>query len=128
MRILSLLSFVSTLSLVACFEKVEGDDTGAPVGAGTAVMAGPDEYDDEPALPTELAARAAAEASAAWRKALAAQEKGAVAVLFVSDVGEELDAARRAGMQTALAERPGNRAATSVFEHPAVTTFADIVT
>ena len=49
-------------------------------------------------------------------------------VLFVSDVGEELDAARRAGMQTALAERPGNRTATSVFEHPVVTTFADIVT
>ena len=49
-------------------------------------------------------------------------------ILFVSDVGEELDAARRAGMQTALAERPGNRTATSVFEHPAVSTFADIVT
>ena len=49
-------------------------------------------------------------------------------ILFVSDVGEELDAARRAGMQTALADRPGNRPATSVFDHPVVTTFADIVT
>jgi len=49
-------------------------------------------------------------------------------ILFVSDVGEELDAARRAGMQTALADRPGNRPATSVFEHETVTTFADIVT
>ena len=49
-------------------------------------------------------------------------------VLFVSDVGEELDAARRAGMQTALAERPGNRPATGVFDHAAVTTFADIIT
>lgn len=49
-------------------------------------------------------------------------------VLFVSDVGEELDAARRAGMQTALADRPGNRSATSVFDHPVVTTFTDIVT
>ncbi len=49
-------------------------------------------------------------------------------ILFVSDVGEELDAARRAGMQTALAERPGNRTATSVFDHPVVATFADIVT
>lgn len=48
-------------------------------------------------------------------------------ILFVSDVGEELDAARRAGMQTALADRPGNRPATSVFDHPVVTTFADIV-
>ena len=43
-------------------------------------------------------------------------------------VGEELDAARRAGMQTALADRPGNRPATSVFDHPVVTTFADIFT
>ena len=49
-------------------------------------------------------------------------------ILFVSDVGEELDAARRAGMQTALADRPGNRPATSVFDHPVVTTFADILT
>jgi len=49
-------------------------------------------------------------------------------ILFVSDVGEELDAARRAGMQTALADRPGNRPATSIFEHETVTTFADIVT
>jgi len=49
-------------------------------------------------------------------------------ILFVSDVGEELDAARRAGMQTALADRPGNRPATSVFDHQTVTTFADIVT
>ena len=30
-------------------------------------------------------------------------------VLFVSDVGAELDAARAAGMATALAVRPGNR-------------------
>jgi enolase-phosphatase E1 len=49
-------------------------------------------------------------------------------ILFVSDIGEELDAARRAGLQTALADRPGNRPATSVFDHPVVTTFADIVT
>lgn len=49
-------------------------------------------------------------------------------LLFVSDVGEELDAARRAGMQTALADRPGNRPATSVFDHPVVATFAAIVT
>lgn len=30
-------------------------------------------------------------------------------ILFVSDVGEELDAAAESGFQTALAERPGNR-------------------
>jgi len=49
-------------------------------------------------------------------------------VLFVSDVGAELDAARAAGMATALAVRPGNRAAGSVFDHPAVASFAEIVT
>jgi len=49
-------------------------------------------------------------------------------VLFVSDVGAELDAARRAGMQTALADRPGNRPSDSAFEHPVVASFADIVT
>lgn len=49
-------------------------------------------------------------------------------VLFVSDIGAELDAARTAGMQTALAVRPGNRDAGGLFEHPSVTSFAEIVT
>jgi enolase-phosphatase E1 len=49
-------------------------------------------------------------------------------ILFVSDVGAELDAARAAGMATALAVRPGNRDAGGVFEHEAVTSFAEIVT
>ena len=48
-------------------------------------------------------------------------------ILFVSDIGEELDAARKAGMATALAERPGNRPADGLFEHEAITSFADIV-
>jgi enolase-phosphatase E1 len=49
-------------------------------------------------------------------------------ILFVSDVGAELDAARAAGMATTLAVRPGNRDAGGVFEHEAVTSFAEIVT
>ncbi len=49
-------------------------------------------------------------------------------VLFVSDVGAELDAARAAGMATALAIRPGNREPGGVFEHEAVRSFAEIVT
>jgi len=49
-------------------------------------------------------------------------------VLFVSDVGAELDAARAAGMATALAVRPGNRDPGGVFDHPAVASFAEIVT
>jgi enolase-phosphatase E1 len=49
-------------------------------------------------------------------------------ILFVSDVGPELDAARAAGMQTVLAVRPGNREPGSIFDHPSVTSFAEIVT
>jgi enolase-phosphatase E1 len=49
-------------------------------------------------------------------------------ILFVSDVGAELDAARTAGMATALAGRPGNREPGGLFEHEAVATFSEIVT
>jgi enolase-phosphatase E1 len=50
------------------------------------------------------------------------------AILFVSDVGEELDAARAAGMATALAVRPGNRPAGGLFDHDSVASFAEIIT
>ena len=49
-------------------------------------------------------------------------------ILFLSDVGAELDAARQAGMATGLVERPGNRDAGGLFDHPSITSFADIVT
>jgi len=49
-------------------------------------------------------------------------------ILFVSDVGAELDAAREAGMATALAVRPGNRDPGGRLEHESLTSFADIVT
>jgi enolase-phosphatase E1 len=49
-------------------------------------------------------------------------------ILFVSDVGAELDAARQAGMATALAVRPGNRDAGGLFVHEPVHSFAEIVT
>lgn len=49
-------------------------------------------------------------------------------ILFVSDVGAELDAARAAGMATALAIRPGNREPGGVFDHEAIQSFAEIVT
>jgi enolase-phosphatase E1 len=49
-------------------------------------------------------------------------------ILFVSDVGAELDAARGAGMATALAVRPGNRDPGGVSEHEPVASFAEIVT
>jgi enolase-phosphatase E1 len=46
-------------------------------------------------------------------------------VLFVSDIVEELDAARTAGIKTALAIRPGNKPSPST-EHPSITTLYDI--
>ncbi|MFM8379117.1 MAG: acireductone synthase [Planctomycetia bacterium] len=48
-------------------------------------------------------------------------------ILFVSDVGAELDAARAAGMATALAVRPGNREPGGLFEHKPISSFTDIV-
>lgn len=49
-------------------------------------------------------------------------------ILFVSDVGEELDAARAAGMATALAVRPGNRPAGGKLDHEPIESFDEIVT
>jgi enolase-phosphatase E1 len=48
------------------------------------------------------------------------------AVLFVSDVVTELDAARAAGLQTALALRPGNALVTDAREHAAIRGLADL--
>ncbi len=47
-------------------------------------------------------------------------------ILFVSDVGAELDAARAAGMATAAAVRPGNRPLESLYDHEAIESFAEI--
>lgn len=49
-------------------------------------------------------------------------------ILFLSDVGAELDAASQAGMATALAVRPGNRDPGGLFGHEPFESFADIVT
>lgn len=46
-------------------------------------------------------------------------------ILFVSDVVEELNAARNAGMFTVLALRPGNPPAL-LHDHPAITSFSEI--
>lgn len=48
-------------------------------------------------------------------------------ILFISDVGEELDAARQAGMATALAIRPGNREPGGRLEHESLELFTEIV-
>jgi enolase-phosphatase E1 len=47
-------------------------------------------------------------------------------ILFLSDVVAELDAAKNAGMQTALVMRPGNAAISVEQEHPRVENFAQL--
>jgi enolase-phosphatase E1 len=49
-------------------------------------------------------------------------------ILFVSDIGAELDAARQAGMATALAVRPGNRDPGGQGGHEPIGDFSEIVT
>jgi enolase-phosphatase E1 len=49
-------------------------------------------------------------------------------ILFVSDVVEELDAARDAGMGTALCRRPGNAPVADAKGHPEVHSFDEITT
>ena len=48
------------------------------------------------------------------------------AVMFVSDVTKELDAAREAGMQTRLAVRPGNAPQAAGAAHPTIRTFDEL--
>jgi enolase-phosphatase E1 len=48
------------------------------------------------------------------------------AILFLSDVLQELDAAAEAGMRTALVVRPGNTPVTAEHTHPVVTDFGQV--
>ena len=48
------------------------------------------------------------------------------AILFVSDVVAELDAAKSAGLQTVLSNRPGNAASAPGHSHPSIHSFAEI--
>ena len=47
-------------------------------------------------------------------------------ILFISDVAEELDAAKTAGMQVLLSVRPGNKPVATADHYQVITTFADI--
>ena len=47
-------------------------------------------------------------------------------ILFLSDVGSELDAARAVGMATGATMRPGNRPFESYYNHEQIETFTDI--
>lgn len=65
--------------------------------------------------------------AASYRAIAADMEMEPREILFVSDVGEELDAARQAGMATALAIRPGNREPGGLLEHESLVSFTEIV-
>lgn len=65
--------------------------------------------------------------AASYRAIAADMEMEPREILFVSDVGEELDAARQAGMATALAIRPGNREPGGFLEHESLVSFTEIV-
>ena len=47
-------------------------------------------------------------------------------ILFISDVTEELDAAKTAGMQTMLSIRPGNKPAENLDSYQAIRSFAEV--
>ncbi len=47
-------------------------------------------------------------------------------ILFISDVAEELDAAKAAGMQTMLSLRPGNKAVANQDDYVAIDSFAQV--
>lgn len=49
------------------------------------------------------------------------------AVLFLSDIVAELDAARAAGMQTGLLLRPGNALQNNDLGHPSISSFAEVL-
>ena len=61
-----------------------------------------------------------------YRKIASAIGEASPTAVFVSDVVRELDAARAAGMQTALAIRPGNQATPDGHGHSAIRTFAEL--
>jgi enolase-phosphatase E1 len=61
--------------------------------------------------------------SESYRRITTTMELPAGAILFVSDVVSELDAARDAGMQTALSIRAGNKRPPRAHDHRVVETF-----
>ena len=62
-----------------------------------------------------------------YSRIAAAMRSSADAVLFISDVTRELDAAREAGMQTRLSLRPGNAPLATPHDHVAIESLTDLV-
>ncbi len=64
--------------------------------------------------------------SESYRHIATAMELPPGAILFVSDVVSELDAARDAGMQTRLSIRPGNKPPPSAHDHRVIESFEEL--
>ena len=64
--------------------------------------------------------------SASYRKIAADYANPAPETLFISDIAAELDAAKAAGLQTALCERPGNASQPANHGHPVIRSFDEI--
>jgi enolase-phosphatase E1 len=64
--------------------------------------------------------------AASYEAIAAAYGLGASEILFISDVVAELDAAKSAGLQTALCLRPGSAAVESPHGHDEITTLAEV--
>lgn len=61
-----------------------------------------------------------------YQRIAAALELPPHALLFISDITRELDAARTSGLHTLLAERPGNAPQPPGAAHPRITSFDDV--
>lgn len=61
-----------------------------------------------------------------YRRIAASMGESPDAVLFVSDIVAELDAARAGGMQTALSLRPGNAAVAGGHAHRSISSFEEL--
>jgi enolase-phosphatase E1 len=61
-----------------------------------------------------------------YRKIVESLDVPAAEILFVSDVIAELDAARKAGMMTALSLRPGNPPSQEQTAHPVIHSFEEL--
>ena len=65
--------------------------------------------------------------AASYRRIAAALELPPSQILFISDVVNELEAARHAGTQTLLCVRPGNHPQPSTEKHPVIESFDGVV-
>lgn len=64
--------------------------------------------------------------SESYRSIATAMDLAPAAILFISDVAKELDAAREAGMETRLSMRPGNKPPPHAQDHSVIHSFDEL--